>query len=229
MRPTVAFRLRAFVRRPRTPLLYLVYWVPFIACYQLVNRFPMLEPRELPLSWVDRALPFVPALLPLYVAYLPLYWATVARSENDREASRIFYGAHVQLLLSLPFFVLLPTRMPLEQFYGPEPYNWADALWRWFDAPNNCFPSLHTSNALLLLHFNWRRSHRWAWAAASIGVVASTVLVKQHYVADVAGGALVYFASRWFLARLEITGVSDEGWSLARMDSSITRARSAVH
>ena len=62
-------------------------------------------------------------------------------------------------------------------------------------------------NCLLLLRFNWRRPHRLLFAAASLGVIASTVLVKQHYVVDIAGGALVYGVSYAFLRRLEISGV----------------------
>lgn len=195
--------------------MYFLYWAPFIATYQLVNRWPLLAPRELPYSWVDQLIPFVPALLPLYVAYIPFYWWTVARLENDREVNRIFYASHVQLLLSVPFFVLFPVQMPRDLFYGAEAYGWADAFWRWFDAPNNCFPSLHVSNCLLLLTFNWPRPYRWLHTALGVGVIASTVLVKQHYAVDLAGGALVYVASRWFLARLEITGLSADGWVVA--------------
>jgi membrane-associated phospholipid phosphatase len=213
--------LPAIVRRSPTGLLYFVYWAPFIALYQITNRWPLRTPVELPLTWADQAIPFVPELLPVYVAYIPLYWWTVVRSENDREVNRIFYAADLQLLLSLPFFVLFPVRMPIERFYGAETFGWADALWRWFDVPNNCFPSLHVSNSLLLLHFNWRRPRRLFFAAASLAVIASTVLVKQHYVVDVAGGVLVYLVSRVFLSRLVITGVGVEGWRAGRAPAPI--------
>jgi membrane-associated phospholipid phosphatase len=116
----------------------------------------------------------------------------------------MFYAAHLQLLLSVPFFVLFPVRMPIEQFYPVVPFGWADAAWRWFDAPNNCFPSLHVSNSLLLIHFNWRRPHRILYAAGSVAIIASTVLVKQHYVVDVLGGGVVYLLSRAFLGRLVV-------------------------
>jgi membrane-associated phospholipid phosphatase len=145
------------------------------------------------------------------VAYLPLYWWTVARLEDDEAVNRIFYAAHLQLLLSLPVFLLFPVRMPRELFYGPAVYNWADAFWRWFDAPNNCFPSLHMSSCLLLLQVNWARPHRWLSAPLLLGVIASTVLVKQHYVVDLVGGAGVYAVSRWFLNRLEITRATAGG------------------
>lgn len=198
-------RLPMAVRRSRSGLVYFVYWAPFIASYQLVNRYPLVTPQELPFGAIDRLIPFVPAFLPLYVAYLPLYWWTVVRLKSDDDVNRIFYASYVQLLLSLPVFLLFPVRMPRELFYGPEVYNWADAFWRWFDAPNNCFPSLHVSNCLLLLQFTWTRPGRWLYGPLILGVIASTVLVKQHYAVDLLGGAVVYLVSRWFLGRLDLT------------------------
>jgi membrane-associated phospholipid phosphatase len=196
--------LPVLIRRPSNKLMYFVYWGPFIALYQLVNRWPLREPMELPFSRLDQAIPFVPELLPVYIAYIPFYWWTIGRSEDDQQLNRILYTAYLQLLLSVPFFVLFPVRMPVEQFYPSVPFGWADVLWRWFDVPNNCFPSLHVSNSLLLLHFNWRRPHRLPYAAASVAIIASTVLVKQHYLVDVLGGGGAYLASRVFLDRLVV-------------------------
>lgn len=206
------FRLPPLIRYFRSKFTYLAVWVPYIAVYQAVNRWPLVDPVELPFTALDRAVPFVPELISLYVAYLPFYWWTVARAENDREANRILYATHVQLMLSLPVFILWPVRMPRELFYGPQLYNWADGFWRWFDAPNNCFPSLHVSNCLMLTLFNWHRPYRWPATLAATAVIASTLLVKQHYVVDIAGGAGVFLISLWFLRRLEITGVDEGGW-----------------
>ncbi len=206
------FTFPALVRRQTNPLVYVLLWGPFIAAYQIVNRFPLREPIILDFSWADRSVPFVPEFLPLYVAYLPLYWWTVCRSENDREVNRIFYAAHLQLLISLPLFVFYPVAMPRDLYYGSEVFGWADAFWRWFDPPNNCFPSLHTSNCLLLIQFNWWRRYNWLLAALLSGVIASTVLVKQHYMIDLVGGAAVYLVSRWFLRNLQIRGLTPDGW-----------------
>ncbi len=53
-------RLPLLFHRPRNPLWYLVLWVPYIAIYQLSNRFPLLEPHQLPMTALDRAVPFLP-------------------------------------------------------------------------------------------------------------------------------------------------------------------------
>jgi membrane-associated phospholipid phosphatase len=190
------------IRRYGSPLAYFLLWAPYIAVYQVTNRWPVREPTTLPLTSLDQAIPFAPSLLPVYVAYLALFFWTVARSKSDAEVRRAFYGTHLQLLLSLPFFILAPVRMPREVWYGSELFGWADAFWRWFDAPNNCFPSLHVSNSLLFLQLNWQRSNPLAHSLVALAVIASTVLVKQHYIVDVLGGVAVYLVSRALMARL---------------------------
>lgn len=65
------------------------------------------------------------------------------------------------------------------------------------DNPYNDFPSLHTSLSVILA-IHWFRMDRRAGAAAWVWttlIVASTVLVKQHYVADLGGGILLAFVS----------------------------------
>jgi len=197
-------RLPALIHRSPSGLLYFVYWAPFIALYQLANRWHLVTPVQLPFTALDRAIPFVPSLLPVYVAYIPLFWWTVWRSEDDRQANRVFYATYLQLFLCLPFFILFPVEMPRQLFYSATAYNWADAFWRWFDAPTNCFPSLHVANCALFIELNWPRRFRWAATLAAAAVIASTVLVKQHYVVDVVAGAVVYLLARWLLEQVTI-------------------------
>ncbi len=208
--------LPAIVRHYRFKPAYTLVWAPYIAAYQIVNRFPVFEPRTLEFTAVDRAIPFIPLLLLLYVCYLPYYFWTVARLENDREVNRIFYGAHLQLVVSLVVFILFPVTMPRELFYQTEVYNWADAFWRWFDAPNNCLPSLHASNCLLLMQFNSKRPHRLFGVGMGAAIIASALFVKQHYAVDLLAGAAVYFLARWFLSRLWLTGLDASGWLITR-------------
>ena len=195
-------RLPMALRLPRHRLMFLVLWLPYIGLYQLINRFPVFAPTELPMTALDRAAPFLPELLPLYVAYIPLFWWTLARSENEVVANRIFYATHLQLLLCAAVWILFPVTMAREHFYLAASYNWADTFWRWFDAPNNCLPSLHAANGLLFIQFNWHRPARWLHTAVAIAIIVSTVLVKQHYVVDLVAGALVYAVAAAFLRRL---------------------------
>ncbi|HYD47850.1 MAG TPA: phosphatase PAP2 family protein, partial [Terriglobales bacterium] len=197
-------RLPLLIRRPANPFWYLVLWAPYIALYQISNRLLLFEPRQLPLSTLDNAIPFVPELLPLYVAYIPFFWWTLARSETDEAANQAFYATYFQMLMCLPLFVFMPVRMPRELFYGADAYGLADAFWRWFDAPHNCLPSLHAANGLLLAQLNWRRRARWVHTFFAVAIVASALLVKQHYVVDIVAGGCVYLLARRFLAALRL-------------------------
>lgn len=199
--------LPAVLARHPSGWFYFVAWTPYILAYQLCNRFPLRTPMELDMGALDRGLPFIPELLPIYVAYIPFFFWTVYRSRTEAEVNRLFYGTHLQLLLSLPCFLLLPIAMPRRLFYPPSTFGWADAFWRWFDEPNNCFPSLHVSNCLLFLQFNWKRPARLPHTALGIAIIASTVLVKQHYAIDVIGGVVVYLATRRVLGLVRIAGV----------------------
>lgn len=188
--------------RPASRLAYAVYWLPYIGIYQVVNRYPVFEPRLLPLTSLDVAIPFAPALLPLYVAYLPLFWWTGVRAEDDETFLRFFYATYFQLLVSVVIWVLFPVTMSREIYYDGAAYNWADTFWRWFDAPNNCLPSLHAANGLLFIEFNWNRPARWFHTLLALGVIFSTVLVKQHYVMDLVAGSCLYLLAHWLLPHL---------------------------
>lgn len=201
-------KLPLLIRRYDWKLAYILAWGPYIAIYQITNRWSLFEPTVLPFSALDRAIPFLPELLPLYVSYIPFFYWTVVRSENDREANRIFYGTHLQLLLCVPFFIFFPVTMPRELYYGDQVYGWIDTFWRWFDSPNNCFPSLHVANCLLFIEFNWRRKLRILHTLTAVVIIGSTLAVKQHYAVDLLGGILVHLVSRSILARLEICGLN---------------------
>jgi len=90
-------RLPLILRRPQYRLAYVLMWLPYGAFYELIDRFPIMQPRELSLTALDRAIPFVPSLVPLYVAYIPFDWWTGARSEDDETFNAFSYATHFQL------------------------------------------------------------------------------------------------------------------------------------
>jgi membrane-associated phospholipid phosphatase len=76
------------------------------------------------------------------------------------------------------------------------------------DHPYNDFPSLHVAASTVIAIHGWRFS-RYSWPLiAWAGLIAlSTVMVKQHYVPDIAGGlALGFGTSLAFLRRLDRGG-----------------------
>ncbi|MBI5506533.1 MAG: phosphatase PAP2 family protein, partial [Deltaproteobacteria bacterium] len=70
----------------------------------------------------------------------------------------------------------------------------------------NCLPSLHAANCLLFMHFNRTRPAPRLHGALAAAIIASTLLVKQHYAVDLVAGGLVYAATATFLRSIEIAG-----------------------
>ncbi len=63
------------------------------------------------------------------------------------------------------------------------------------DYPVNCFPSLHVAYPMTgtILLWNYKRKWGYILAAFTLFIAVSVVLVKQHYVLDVAGGLITPF------------------------------------
>ena len=95
--------------------------------------------------------------------------------------------------ISYAFYFFLQSYIARPQITGTDPLS---ALIRSIyasDRPYNDFPSLHTSLSTIIAIHWWRLDRRIGIPAAiwTALIVASTVLVKQHYVADVAGGLVL--------------------------------------
>lgn len=114
--------------------------------------------------------------------------------------------------LAMSFFVLLAGQMAFFVFFPVEtPTRWRDLnrgrslserfllFVRKFDAPSNCFPSMHVSVATLTAF----HARPWVGPAAyafPVLIALSCLFTKQHYLLDLpAGAALGWGAYRVFL------------------------------
>lgn len=154
---------------------------------------------------LDRAIPLVPAWS---LVYTFVYFSVVAPAfvVGDRRYFRWVAAAYLASLgFSFVCFVAFPVRID-----RPDPFSRGDDFFAWFlalayrlDHPTNCFPSLHIANAYLAA-LSCRRVDRISGAlflALATLVSLSTLLVKQHYAADVvAGFALAAAIDRVVLA-----------------------------
>jgi membrane-associated phospholipid phosphatase len=107
---------------------------------------------------------------------------------------RLFRSAAVAMiaawLVSYAFYFFLQSYVARPQLTGSDPLT---ALIRTVyagDQPYNDFPSLHTSLSTIVAIYWWRVDRRIGIVAGAwtLLIVASTVLVYQHYLADLAGG-----------------------------------------
>ncbi len=177
----------------------------FAAYFWILNHpfFPLTTiPRTLPDTWV----PFAPAALWLYVSlwvYVPLAPALLA---TRRELLRHLAAAAALSAVGFAVFLLWPTAVPTPDVGAPGAPSLA--YLKAVDASGNAFPSLHVAFAVFTAAAFGRilrglgagvlaRAANGAWC---LGIVYSTVAIRQHVALDaLAGaalGALVVFAQR---------------------------------
>lgn len=146
----------------------------------------------------EKAIPF----LPLWIwAYLSINLLFVLPPLVMRAADMPLLGRR---MLAATFagclvFLLLPARLGFERVLPPAGVYHAvfGGLFQ-ADGPHNLVPSLHVTYAsLCILGFQAaarRRTTRAAWGLWLAAIMASTVLVHQHHLLDVATGLLLAVA-----------------------------------
>jgi membrane-associated phospholipid phosphatase len=173
------------------------------AAYLFANRVQLSPAVFLPLLWIDRAIPFLPATGWIYAGqYLFLAWAFLC-FDNLARGSRFIYACVFIQTLAVGIFFIFPISYPRELFaIPPETYSFNYELvvfWRKLDAPYNCLPSLHVSISLLCLSAfeTGKLSRFYMTSIVAVLLSVSTLTFKQHYFADVVAGVFLAWFSYW--------------------------------
>lgn len=171
-------------------------WLFFIGYFHLL-RHPAYPVVTMPLTALDRLIPFQPQAL---VAYFSL-WVYVGIAPGLQLGFRelVVYGLWVGALClaGLGFFHWWPTQVPPGLAGGTDFPGFA--LLQGIDAPGNACPSMHVAVAMftairthdVLRRIQapaWLQAGNWVWFAA---IAWSTLAVKQHVVLDAAAGVLL--------------------------------------
>ena len=160
--------------------------------YESLNHGPNRIFLETPL---DRALPVVPIFDIPYVSLIPYIGVSLVAFLFFRV--RIYRSAALTMiivwLISYAVYFFLQSYIARPQITGIDPFSAIIRSIYASDQPYNDFPSLHTSLSTVIAIHWWRLDRRIGIPAAiwTVLIVASTVLVKQHYLADVAGGLVL--------------------------------------
>lgn len=158
------------------------------AVYMLVNRFHLYAPVQLPLSSLDRSLPLSPWAMPLYLSHFIFLPFTLLSVRSHAAYLRALKAMSLAAVVSCAVFLLYPTTYPRVESIN----FWFNYLNR-LDTPANCFPSLHVALAAVAAWAIYEDGRPWFPLASAwcLGIVLSTILVKQHYAADALGGVAV--------------------------------------
>lgn len=182
--------------------------------YLLLNNFPLSEPSLLPMTAIDRAVPFLVwtvwpyALLLLSDVVLPFLIRDRRRFLDMLRAYAVAISCNVLI------WAIFPTTFPRPP--APE----GDSLTASFynlmvsvDTPNCCFPSGHITIPAILVWTLGRQHPRAAaplWIAFAL-LSVTIVTTRQHYLVDLFGGlgtAMIGVAAAAMFTRL--TGPSPE-------------------
>jgi len=167
----------------------------FFVLYFWVLNHPRFPVTLVPLTAVDRWIGFWPWALPLYLS-LWLYVSLAPALLIDRR-ELVSYGlvALGLSLVGLGLFYLWPTAVPRADI------DWSQhpglAFLKSADASGNACPSLHVAFAVftavwlgrLLTQMGagrWFRLLNWLWC---LGILYSTIAIRQHVALDVLAGA----------------------------------------
>lgn len=141
-------------------------------------------------TWVDGYIPWVPAAVFFY--YLYYIWVFIPPIlAKTREALYHVWAVYAVLLLTACItFVGFPGRIYHPSFEIDSLANWLLNVVYSTDKGYNLFPSLHAAHAFFVAGYVYanRRAMLWVILPGSLGIIASTVLIKQHYFVDILGG-----------------------------------------
>ena len=180
--------------------------------YLFIERHPLFTPVAMRATWFDRAIPFTPGAVYLYESLWLLMPVAPWLMDSRRDLARYIRGLLVVILAAFVIFIVYPTTAP-----RPAAIHGANGLYMELisvDNELNAFPSLHAALAVFhalccqaLFSTGRRRGLAigivWMWSA---GILASTLLTKQHVVMDIVAGTALGFAGYALFTR-EATAV----------------------
>jgi membrane-associated phospholipid phosphatase len=177
--------------------IWLVQTGVLAAIYLRVNAATSGLSVATPLLPLESRIPLIAAAFPVYASlYLDL-GLLIVLLRTWRAFVRMQTACLLACLIACLVYVLFPMSYPRPQLaeHGVAQV-WLVAYWEG-DGPACTFPSLHVTLAWLLAFSLGARSQRWrvAWWLNALAISVSTLLVKQHYVVDVAGGIVLAVAS----------------------------------
>ena len=153
----------------------------------------------------DRAVPFKPEWIYVYVAIFYTAFLHLFLVKERHLFRRVGLAYIVVETTALITFVLVPVRMTLRPDFVPgDSFTiWGINFCYYVDLPVNCFPSLHVANAVLGAFACYKVDRLIGSLSFIVGflIIASTMLVKQHYLADVVAGFALATTAYWFILR----------------------------
>ena len=168
-------------------------------------------------AW-ERFIPFVPLMIIPYMSLNVFFVGAPFLCQSRNELRVLARRIACAILLAGVCFLLLPLRLSAAR---PQPGDWTGVIFRFLhicDQPCNLFPSLHIAFRTILADLYARHTRgliRLASHAWFVLIGFSTLLTRQHHIADIFGGFVVA-AVCFYLFRYEKSGCRDGGNDLPK-------------
>jgi membrane-associated phospholipid phosphatase len=197
------FSLPIFANRENKFVVGLIWTVIAASLYLTTNHVHIFEPRLLPMTWVDREVPFLPNTVWIYISEWAFFYVIFVFIKDSLNISRYLYSFMALQTVSCVIFWLWPTTFPRGEFPLPEDLNaltyFVFSGLRQTDSPANCAPSLHVSSVYLtsFIFFHEQRRKLVPFVLWATAIALSTLTTKQHYLVDIVSGLLMALISYW--------------------------------
>lgn len=169
----------------------------FFPAYFWVLHHPFFPITSMPLSGIDSLIAFEPAAFPLYGSLWVYVALGPALTKNTRDLTAYIAAATALSLVSMGIYILWPTAVPafaIDWARHPSIMFLKDA-----DMASNACPSLHVAFAVFTAIWLERclrelkvpvvpRLLNVLWC---LGILYSTIAIRQHVALDVLGGAVL--------------------------------------
>lgn len=171
----------------------------------------------------DAYLPLWPVWIVPYLLCQPLWvmgygWAALRM--DDKLFRSLILASVITTVTGISTYVLFPTYVVRPALVGND---WATEWLRMLYATDgvfNAFPSGHVylTTIMALFWSRWYPRGRWVLMGFALVVAISTLVIGQHYIPDVIGGAGLAWASYrvgvWFVGLERVGARPDAGWRL---------------
>jgi membrane-associated phospholipid phosphatase len=169
----------------------------FFSIYLYLLKHPTCDVVQMPTTIVDDTIGFSPFFLYFYLSLW--VYTSLAPALMKTKKELIFYGMYIGIVcgVGVGIYIVFPTVMPqcsIDWRCYPE-----FSMLKTIDAAGNAFPSMHVAAAFFSLfwinrHLEQMHAHpllvwiNWLWC---LGIIYSTMAIKQHVFLDVAGGLIL--------------------------------------
>jgi fatty acid desaturase/membrane-associated phospholipid phosphatase len=170
--------------------LFVLLSVTTTLLYFGTQRSVLFGATIMPVTPLDRGIPFVTAFIVPYISFFFLILTPLFVIDDAQELRDVAFGFGLIVLVSSVAFLFWPTIL------SPAASRRMELLA--LDTERNACPSLHASLALYCalcaqrqIQARFAKCGLWAW---TVVVIASAMLIKRHVALDIAAGAAIGWA-----------------------------------